>query len=149
MIYNELVNTIINALELRKNIFNVVIEYGLPNLIATNRASFFIPKFLFLFCYFLDIKLRLSTAFYWQTDNQTYYKNSRIKAYLQVFVTSKQSNKAKLLLIGKFAYKNTKNIITGHTQFELIICYHLKMSYKDNINFCFQSKTANKLLAKL
>ena len=49
----------------------------------------------------------------------------------------------------KFTYNNAKNASTGHTPFELNCGYHLWMSYKDNVDPCSKSKSANKLSAKL
>ena len=51
--------------------------------------------------------------------------------------------------MAKFAYKNTKNMSSGHTPFELNCSYHLQMFYKKNVNLCSNSNLANKLLAKL
>ena len=37
----------------------------------------------------------------------------------------------------------------GHMLFELNCGYHLQMSYKEKLDLCFQSKSADKLLAEL
>lgn len=41
-----------------------------------------------------------------------------MEAYLQVFINFKQNNKAKLLLMAKFAYNNTKYASINHTLFK-------------------------------
>lgn len=51
--------------------------------------------------------------------------------------------------MAKFAYNNAKNTSTGHTLFKLNSDYYPKMLYEDDINFCSQSKTADKLLIEL
>ena len=80
----------INALGLAKVIINIVIwHYGLPHSIITDWGSLFTLKFWSLLCYFLDIKKRLSTAFYPQTNGQTERQNSTMEAYLKAFVNWK------------------------------------------------------------
>ena len=51
--------------------------------------------------------------------------------------------------MAKFAYNNAKNTSTGHTLFELNCGYHSWVSYKEDINLCSKSKSANKLLVEL
>ena len=51
--------------------------------------------------------------------------------------------------MAKFAYNNAKNVSTGHTPFELNYGYHPRMSYKDDVDPCSQSKTADKLSVEL
>ena len=49
----------------------------------------------------------------------------------------------------EFAYNNTKNASTGHMPFGLNYGYYHHMSYKKDIDPCFRSKLAKKLLTKL
>ena len=51
--------------------------------------------------------------------------------------------------MAEFAYNNAKYTNTGHTPFKLNFGYHSCVFFKEDINFRFQSKTANKLLAEL
>ena len=48
-----------------------------------------------------------------------------------------------------FAYNNAKNASISHTPFELNYGYHPCVSFEEDTNPCSQSKTADKLLAKL
>ncbi len=50
--------------------------------------------------------------------------------------------------MAQFAYNNAKNASTGHTLFELICGYHSRYSYKEDVDPCSQSKSANKLATK-
>ena len=87
MVHYEPVKVTINAPRLVKIILDVVVwHHGLPNSIMSDRGSLFISKFGSSLCYFLDIKQRLSTTFYPQTDGQTKHQNSTIEAYLWAFV---------------------------------------------------------------
>ena len=49
----------------------------------------------------------------------------------------------------EFAYNNTKNASTGHTPFELNCGYHPRISYKDDVNPQFKSKSVDELSAEL
>ena len=51
--------------------------------------------------------------------------------------------------MAEFAYNNAKNTSTSHTPFELNYGYHSRMSYKEKVNPYSQSKSVDKLLAKL
>ena len=51
--------------------------------------------------------------------------------------------------MAEFAYNNAKNASTGYTPFELNCSYHPQMSYKEDVDSCFQSKSADKLLVEL
>ena len=51
--------------------------------------------------------------------------------------------------MAEFVYNNTKNANTGHMSFELNCSYHPQDSFKDNINLCSRSCSANKLAKEL
>ena len=150
MVHYEPVKITINAPGLTEVIIDVVVRHhGLPDSIVTDRGSLFTSKFWSSLCYFLGIKRRLSTAFHPQTDGQTKRQNSIMEAYLKAFVNFEQNDWAKLLPMAEFAYNNAKNESTGHTFFELNCGYHLRVSYKEDINPRSKSKLADELSAKL
>ena len=150
MVYSEIVKITLNAPRLTKVIINMLIRHhGLTDSIVTNRGSFFTFKFWLLLCYFLSIKQRLFTALKPQTDGQTKQQNSIMEVYLRAFVNFKQNDWAKLLLMAKFAYNNAKNLSTGHTPFELSCGYHPCISFEEDTNPRFQSKSVDKLSAEL
>ena len=150
MVHYKPVKVTIDAPGLAKAILDVVIwHHGLPDLIVTDRGSFFTSKFWSLLCYFLDIKQRLSTAFHPQTDGQTKWQNSTIEAYLWAFDNLEQNDWARFLLMAEFAYNNVKNASTGHTHFELNHGYHPQVSYEKDVDPRSQSKSVDKYSAKL
>ena len=51
--------------------------------------------------------------------------------------------------MAEFTYNNAKNASTGHTPFELNCGFHLWMSYKDDVDPHFQSRSADELSAEL
>ena len=150
MVHYKPVKIIINAPGLAKVIIDVIMPYhGLPDSIVTNWGSLFTSKFWSSLCYFLGIKHRLSNTFHSQTDSQTKKQNSIIEAYIQAFINFEQNNWAKLLTIAEFAYNNAKNASTGHTSFELNYGYHPYVSFEEDIDPCYQSKTVDKLSTEL
>ena len=150
MVYYEPIKITINVPSLAEIIIYVVIcHHGLPNSIVTDKGSLFISKFWSLLCYFLGIKQRLSTTFYLRTNGQTKQQNSTMEAYLRAFINFKQNDWVRLLPMAEFVYNNTKNTSTGHTPFELNCGYYPRVSFKKDTDPCFQSKTADELLAEL
>ena len=150
IVHYKPVKITINAPGLAEVIINVVVRHhGLPDSIITDRGSLFILKFWSLLGYFLVIKRRLFTAFYPQTDGQTERQNSTIEAYLKVFVNWEQNDWACLLLMAEFAYNNAKNASTSHTPFELNCGFHPRVFFKDDVNFCSRSCSADKLAKEL
>ena len=51
--------------------------------------------------------------------------------------------------MAEFAYNNAKNTSTGYTPFELNCGYHPRVSFKEDTNPHFQSKTAKELSSEL
>ena len=150
MVYYEPVKVTIDAPGLARVIIDVVVcHHGLPDSIVTNRGLFFTSKFWSSLCYFLDIKRRLSTAFYPQTDGQTKRQNSIMEAYLRAFVNFEQNDWARLLPMADFAYNNAKSASTGHTSFELNCGYHPRILYKEDVDSRSQSKSVDELSAEL
>ena len=150
MMHYEPVKITINAPGLAKVIIDVVVRYyGLPDSIITDQGFLFMLKFWSFMYYFLGIKKRLSTAFHPQTSSQTKRQNSIMEAYLRAFVNWEQNNWARLLPIAEFAYNNAKNASTGHTLFKLNYGFHPWVSFKDDIDSCSRSYSANKLAKRL
>ena len=150
MIYYKLVKVIIDAFSLAKVIFNVVVQYySLLESIMSDYSSVFTSKFWSSPYYFFEIKQKLFTAFYPQTDGQIKRQNSTIEVYFRVFINFEQNNWVRLLSIDKFVYNNAKNTSTGYTLFELNCGYHLCVSYKKNVAPKFKSKSAEELSNKL
>lgn len=71
MLYKP-VNTIIDIADLAEVIINTIVRYrGLTESMISDRRSLFTSKFWSLIYYFFDIKQKLFTIFYPQTDGQT------------------------------------------------------------------------------
>ena len=93
MVHYKSVMITINASALAKVMINVVVRHhGLSDSIVTDKELLFTSKLWSLVCYFLDIKRRLSTAFYPQMNSHTEKQNSIMEAYIQVFVNFEQNH---------------------------------------------------------
>ena len=150
MVHYKPVKITIDALGLAKVIINVVVQhYGLPNSIITDQGSLFISKFWSLLCYFFGIKRRLFTAFHPPTNSQTERQNSTMEAYLRVFVNKEQNVWARLLPMAELAYNNGKNASTGHTPFELNCDFNSRVFFKDDVDSCSKSCSADELAKEL
>ena len=150
MVHYKPVNVTINAPSLTEVIIDVVVRHHrLPDSIVTNRGSLFTSKFWSLLCYFLDIKQKLSTTFYPQTNGQTEKQNSTMEAYLWAFVNFEQNDWARLLPMAEFAYDNAKNASTGYMPFELNCGYHPWVFYKEDLDLRLLLKNAEELSSKL
>ena len=72
IVYYKPVKVSIDASGLTKVIIDMVVRhYDLLDSIISDQRAIFLSKFWSSFCYFLDIKQRLFTAFHLQTDRQT------------------------------------------------------------------------------
>ena len=72
-----------------------------------------------------------------------------MEGYLRAFINFEQNDWARLLPIAEFAHNNARNASTGHTPFELNCGYHPRMSYEEDVDSRFQSKSADTLSAEL
>ena len=72
-----------------------------------------------------------------------------MEAYLQAFVNFKQNDFARLLFMAEFTYNNALNTSIGYSLFKLNCGYHPCIFYKEDLDLCLKSKTAEKLSFEL
>ncbi len=72
-----------------------------------------------------------------------------IEVYLREFVSLNRRDWVRLLPMVEFAYNNTKNTITGYTSFKFNCSYHPRVLFKEDVNSCSRSCSANKLAKEL
>ena len=72
-----------------------------------------------------------------------------MEANFQVFINYEQIDWAKLFLMTKFAYNNTKNVSINHMFFEFNFSYNIYVFYKKNLHPCFKLKVVDKLASQL
>ena len=71
---------------------NVWKLHGLPKSVVSDRGSQFAAELTKKLNRMLEIKMKLSTTFYPQTDGQTKQMNQELEQYLQFFVDHKQKD---------------------------------------------------------
>lgn len=87
MVYYELVKVTINTLGLAEVIIDIIMyHHGISKSIVTDQGFLFTSKFWFLLYYFLSIKKRLFTTFYYQMNGQIKKQNSTMEVYLTAFI---------------------------------------------------------------
>ena len=126
----------INAIDLAEILFEkIVLVFGAPNGIVSDRGSVFTSAYWSAICFHLKTKRRLSTAFHPQTDGQTERQNQTLEHYLRVYCCDEQSNWVQLLPLAQFAYQNSTHSALGCSPFFAMYGYNPELRYNvgDNI----------------
>ena len=113
-------HTSVTAPEVARIFFhNIFKNHGLPQAIISDRDPRFTSKFwqaLFKLC---QTQLKMSTAFYPQTDGQTERMNRTLEEMLRIYTIYAQDRWDERLPALEFVYNNSKNATTGKTPFEI------------------------------
>ena len=88
--------------------------YGPPDTIVSDCGLQFVSVFWKEFTWILGIKLKLSTAYYPQTDSQTEITNQYLDQRLQPFVSYFQDNWSELLPIMDYTQATLPHDLTGY-----------------------------------
>ena len=80
--------------------------FGISEVIITNRDAIFISKYQQTILSSLGTKLKMSTAYYPETDRQTERINQVIQNYLKIYINNNHSNWVQLLLLAQMAINN-------------------------------------------
>ena len=86
--------------------------HRLPESVVSDRGSQFAAELTKELNRMLGIEMRLSTAFYPQTDGQTEWMNQELEQYLQFFMDYRQKNWPEWLALAKFAVNNKVHMAT-------------------------------------
>ena len=120
----------ITAVELAELFFKeIVLKYGMPKGIISDRGSVFTSEFWSSLCFHARVKRRLSTAFHPQTDGQTERQNQTLEHYLRTFCNEEQGNWAELLPHAEFAYNRSLNATIGVSPFFALMGYQPDVEY--------------------
>ena len=108
----------------RNNIWKL---HGLPESMVSDRGPQFTVKLIKKLNRMLGIEMRLSTAFYSQTDEQTKQINQKLEQYLQFFVDHRQKNWPKWLASAEFIVNNKVHLTTKVSLFMVNYSRELRM----------------------
>ena len=103
-------------------------DFGLPEVVISNRGSQFVSNFTKDLYRLLGIKMNPSTAYHPQTDGQTERINQEVEQYLWLFVNYRQDNWAEWLPLAEFSYNNKIQSSTGYSPFYLNYGQHPQKS---------------------
>ena len=121
----------INAVDLAEILFeSVVLQFGAPEGIVSDRGSVFTSEYWSEICFHLKTKRRLSTAFHPQTDGQTERQNQTLEHYLRVYCTDNQSNWVALLPLAQFVYQVSYQSTLGCSPFYCMYGYNPEIRYE-------------------
>lgn len=98
-------------------------ENGLPCDIVSDRNAFFISDFWREFVQLTGVSLKMSSAFYPQTDGASERTNKTMNQMLRYVVNRQQQGWVKVLPTLRFALMSTVNASTGYTPFYLRMGY--------------------------
>jgi len=111
----------LTALEATKlHLDHTVKQFGLPEIIISDRDPLFVSKTYRSLMKFCKIKQWTSTAYHPQTDGETEQVNRELKTYLQVFWKHIPEDWDKYLPMAKFTYNGRPHSVTKQTPFYLM-----------------------------
>ena len=108
----------------------IVLHFGMPADIVSDKDSLFTSAFWSALCYHAKIKRRLSTAFHPQTDEQTERQNQVLEHYLRSYADAKQAGWTNLLPLAEFAHNNSTHASAGASPFYLMYGYNPEIHYE-------------------
>ena len=121
----------INAVDLAELFFEeIIMRYGCPDGIVSDRGSVFTSGFWAEICYQTKMKRNLSTAFHPQTDGQTERQNQTLEHYLRTYCDEQQSNWAGLLPLAEFVYHQAQQSSSGRSPFYLMYGYEPELEIR-------------------
>jgi hypothetical protein len=100
-------------------------DYGLPEVVISDRGQIFVGHFMRDLLKLLGVKSNASTAYHLQTDRQTERDNQEIEQYLRVFTNFMQGDWADWLSLAEFSYNDKVHMTTGFSPFYTMLGFHL------------------------
>jgi hypothetical protein len=99
-------------------------DYGLPEIVISDRGQIFVGHFMRDLLKLLGVKSNASTAYHPQTDGQTERVNQEIEQYLRVFTNFMQDDWSDWLAMAEFSYNDKIHTTTGFTPFYTMLGFH-------------------------
>ncbi|KAF8637319.1 hypothetical protein AX14_010313 [Amanita brunnescens Koide BX004] len=99
---------------------NVFIQFGLPDIIISDRGLQFASKVFNGIFEAIGVKHKMSTAFHPQTDGQTECYNQELEAYLRIYCAYKPDEWSNKLSLAQFAHNSRTHEALQKSPFELI-----------------------------
>ena len=101
----------------------VLLYFGIPSRIISNRDPRFTATFSTELCCLLQVDQNISTAYHPQTDGQSEHTNQCLEQYLLIFIDYHQNNWDKWLPLAQYTLNAWPHAVTKKTPFDLIMGY--------------------------
>jgi hypothetical protein len=99
---------------------NVFIQYGLPDIIISDRGPQFASNVFNGIFDAIGVKHRMSTAYHPQTDGQTKHYNQELEAYLRIYCANKPDEWSNKLSLAQFAHNARTHEAIKQLPFQLM-----------------------------
>jgi hypothetical protein len=99
---------------------NVLIQYGLPDIIISDRGPQFASNVFNGIFDAIGVKHRTSTTYHPQTDGQTERYNQELEAYLRIYCTYKPDEWSNKLSLAQFAHNARTHEVIKQSPFQLM-----------------------------
>jgi len=104
-------------------LMHVLLHYGLPKKIISDRDPHFTSRFGKELCQLLDICQNISMAYHPQTDGASERTNQTLKQYLRLFCGTQQNNWHTWLPLAQYTKNSWPSATTKKAPFDLIMGY--------------------------
>jgi hypothetical protein len=114
---NKMINT---KQTVKLYIDNVFVQYGLPDVMISDRGPQFASNVFNGTMDAIRVKHKMSTAFHPQTDGQTECYNQELEAYLQIYCTYRPDEWSNKLSLAQFAHNSRTHEAIKQSPFQLM-----------------------------
>ena len=126
---------------------NIFIQFGLPDIIISDRGPQFTSKVFNGIFEAIGVKHKMSTAFHPQTNGQTECYNQELEAYLRIYCAYKPDEWSNKLSLAQFAHNSRMHEALQKSPFELI--YRTKPIALPEASEKMNSPVANDCISQL
>jgi hypothetical protein len=116
-------------------------DFGLPQVVISNRGTQFMGHFMQDLLKLLGIKSNAPTAYQPQTNGQTKCVNQNIEQYLRVFTNFLQDDWADWLTLAEFNHNDQVSKSTGFSPFFVTIGFHLQKGTEPHLKIPTEDTT--------
>ena len=109
-----------DAMNIAKAFVEVILKFGIPQMILTDQGSNFLSEIFSNDCKLLSIKKIKCTAYHPQSNGALERTHHVLVEYLRCFILEDQSNWDKWLPYATFVFNTTPHTATGFTPHELL-----------------------------
>ena len=110
---------------------HVVVRFGLPSKMISDRDPRFASKFTRELCKLMGITQNISTAYHPRTDGQSERNNQWVEQYMREYVREHQDDWVPYIPLAEFAHNNWHSKMTRESPFFLLMGYNPRADWID------------------